>query len=336
MKSMKSVHLIATILTLGAIALTAAGQRDQDVEPQSSNPSLTDVRAELSPIGWLDDTLGLVVKRGARETLGKGEDSCKGVGLYSLKGSTLSLWKDGAALCDALLRAGESASLSKDGRFLLYSDPSQFGAVRRLELAGNVAVTLVSKCLPASSAPSFSSDGHKIAVLANCEAPEAESYLHLLNADGSGFRPIGPHQARTRESRPTWSPNERHLALVSQDSSGPSDIVVVNTASGIRRRIATGYAPSWSPDGNWIAFLSRIAVGDSGPAIFLIHPNGSGKVVIVPARTGASTMSDEGNNAAPLVWSPDATQLAFPRKYSLWMVDLRETKRRVRRLVPAI
>jgi TolB protein len=92
-----------------------------------------------------------------------------------------------------------------------------------------------------------------------------------------------------------WAPGGRRLAY-----SDSGHIAVIN-ADGLRRRILeTGtvghdQSPSWSPDGRWIAFASRL---NGVSAVYAIRADGSERRLL--AR-------DAGSPA----WSPDGTRIAF-------------------------
>lgn len=66
-------------------------------------------------------------------------------------------------------------------------------------------------------------------------------YLNLLNDSSS------------TDSYPTWSPDGRKIAFLSQ-----SHLFVMDADGNNRKQLSTlaldGLPPSWSPDGGWIAF----------------------------------------------------------------------------------
>jgi TolB protein len=60
----------------------------------------------------------------------------------------------------------------------------------------------------------------------------------------------------------------------------------------------TGAQPTWSPDGNWIAFSEFLL--DGYPAIFVVHPDG----------TGLQQLTDGSYDIQPC-WNPDSRSLVF-------------------------
>jgi TolB protein len=97
---------------------------------------------------------------------------------------------------------------------------------------------------------------------------------------------------------PAFSPDGRYLAYVG-DQTGQGQIYVAE-ASGARARLLTPSAvlntdPSWSPDGNFIVFVSNET------DIYVIKPDGSGLKALT---------KDQGVNRRP-GFSPDGKQIVF-------------------------
>jgi Tol biopolymer transport system component len=73
----------------------------------------------------------------------------------------------------------------------------------------------------------------------------------------------------------TWSPDGKSLAYLRIGQPGAVSQVVVRPIFGLTEvAIPGGGAPSWSPDGQWIAFAPLNS--GASPAIQLVHPDGSG------------------------------------------------------------
>jgi dipeptidyl aminopeptidase/acylaminoacyl peptidase len=113
-------------------------------------------------------------------------------------------------------------------------------------------------------------------------------------------------------SDPQISPDGGRVAFVVTTASEERDeyfssVWVVDTAGGEPRRFTGGPAhdsmPRWSPDGQWLAFLS-----DRGP-------RKKSQLHVMPAHGGEATALTDLRNgvfgAGGLAWSPDGSRLAF-------------------------
>jgi len=107
--------------------------------------------------------------------------------------------------------------------------------------------------------------------------------------------------------RPTWSPDGKSIAFIS-NMSGRNNIWVVPAEGGFPTQLTvsdqrqTGVA--WSPDGKWIAYQSDYD-GDEQWDIFLVSPK-TGRVVNLTQTREIAEMNP--------TWSPDGRYLAYEVK----------------------
>ena len=159
--------------------------------------------------------------------------------------------------------------------------------------------------------------------------------LWLVNADGSGLRPVAP----VGESI-AWSPDSTRLlfedSTYTTDTTGePPRMWLVEAASGEATILGSGIGPQWLPDGERISY-SPIRTGFQEPEmpILVMHLSGGepqevavaqrawwspdGTALLLQQEDGLYLAEPDGSDArflveggAPVAWSPDGSRLAF-------------------------
>jgi TolB protein len=101
------------------------------------------------------------------------------------------------------------------------------------------------------SAPAWSPDSEKIVFVAG---RDGNRELYVMNADGSNQTRLTT--TALHEDTPDWSPDRTRIAYT-LNSDGFQVLIMPlleGDAGGEPETVASGADPSWSPDGNWIAF----------------------------------------------------------------------------------
>ena len=259
-----------------------------------------------------------------------GEAVCDSAGIYRVSSQgRITQVKAGDALCQ--LWKLERTALSPSRESLLYANPFEGGTIAKLSLRDQKVKVVAKTCLPLTNSPTWSPDGNRIAFSANCLHQRGKAFIYLMEADGSAMHPLGPAVNRQAEREPSWAPDGKSLVFVRGEGSNTGDIVVADTVLGRQRRLARGYAPSWSPTNNWIAYLVRDTLTKFGPEIHVIRPDGTEeRTVLSMTDEWRRTASQAGTPdraswiTAPLVWSPDGLRLAFGMAGKVWSVAVDE------------
>jgi len=154
--------------------------------------------------------------------------------------------------------------------------------------------------------PAFSPDGTRVAYMATTGAGQLDVFV--ANADGSDAHVVSqvPFSAPTKFP-PVWSPRGDRLVHAAADDG----IWVVAADGSNQERIADGWSPAWSPDGQWIAFRSDVS---PNAQLQVIHPDGSGIQTLATADPNSDAF-------ATIRWTPDGTRVVFHRD-GIWTVDL--------------
>lgn len=152
--------------------------------------------------------------------------------------------------------------------------------------------------------------------------------------------------------QPSWSPEGRRIAFVSDrhanaDLSWRSDVYLVPADGGRVTRVTGGsgerafFAPTWSPDGEWLAVLGHRFPAGAGSRsdVWRFRPTGDDAGEDLTAESDlmvASTMNSDlfGAGDTPPMWTADGRAILFTApvdgSYELWQVDVES--RRVKRL----
>jgi TolB protein len=162
-------------------------------------------------------------------------------------------------------------------------------------------------------APKWSPDGSKLVfnceVFTRLEPPRADDDICVMNADGSA-RVNLTGDITEPAFDPEFSPDGTKIAFSTFTCQGINDcsnsISVMNSDGSEKVKLATDAsvlaqaAPSWSPDGSWIAFATRSSVPPAISDVYVMRPDGSGRAQLTFTGT-----------AGEPAWSPDGTRIAF-------------------------
>jgi Tol biopolymer transport system component len=144
--------------------------------------------------------------------------------------------------------------------------------------------------------PRWSPDGTSIAF----ETNRAPAGIWIMNADGSGQRPLLSAPGFDSPTDFHWSPDGKSIAFVTFPA-GSAVIMIANADGSHAHQLPLTQPgdrwPSWSPDGSRIAFMG---VADSvGYSIFVENSDGTAR--------GRLTF---GADLEP-EWSPEGTRIAY-------------------------
>ncbi|MDE0040804.1 MAG: DPP IV N-terminal domain-containing protein [Candidatus Poribacteria bacterium] len=127
--------------------------------------------------------------------------------------------------------------------------------------------------------------------------------LYVMDTNGRNQRRLTNHRAD--DLSPTWSPDGKKIAFVSNRNEGYLQIWVMDADGGNPVRLTDGARdvhPDWSPDGKKIAYGG------------ILHPkdlDNSPHVIFVTDADGKNERQLIDESGASPSWSPDGKSLAF-------------------------
>jgi TolB protein len=155
-----------------------------------------------------------------------------------------------------------------------------------------------------NQSPAWSADGAKIAF---SSSRTGDPEIWVADAGGGNLRRIT--NFRGPDVSPTWNPKTNaQLAWVSGRTGLPQIYIMDQDGSNIQRLTDGGYAvsPSWSPNGQLLAFSWNRKYGPGDPGGVDIH------VIDIASKNYLQLTHESGSNDFPS-WAPDGRHIVFER-----------------------
>ena len=205
---------------------------------------------------------------------------------------------------------------SPDGRYLSFlssrgGKPDEGAQVFLLERAGGEAQR-VTEVEGGVSDYAWSPDGRKLVVVAEDPDPETKRAAEAKGDKKPKPKPIVIDRYRFKQDVLGYLGARRsHLHLFDVESKKAEAL----TSGGFDEKL-----PSFSPDGKWIAFVSKRAGADpdrsNNADVFVMEARAG-----APARALTTYLGDDNDASSPPVFSPDGQSVAYlqgpePRDYA--------------------
>lgn len=149
---------------------------------------------------------------------------------------------------------------------------------------------LVANFKGSNSAPAWSPDGKTLALTLS---RDGGSQLFLLDLGTSSAEPRRLAASTAIDTEPVFTADGRFIYFVSDRGGSPQIYKIAATGGNAERITFTGnynISPALSPDGRWLAYISRVA----GAFKLHIQDLSSGQVIVL-----TETMADENPSFAP-------------------------------------
>lgn len=153
--------------------------------------------------------------------------------------------------------------------------------------------------------PAWSSDGAKIAFSSSVTG---DNEIYTTDASGGGLHRVTAF--RGPDVSPVWNPKSNaQIAWVSGRSGLPQIYIMDSDGANVQRMTDGGYAtsPSWSPNGQFLAFAWDRKYGPGAPGGQDIY------IMDIASKRWVQLTHEAGANDFPS-WSPDGRHIVFQRK----------------------
>ncbi len=198
-----------------------------------------------------------------------------------------------------------SPHVSPDNSRVAFSSLGKRGwSIRMFSLDLNRAVEFPSPSGTTLS-PAWSSDGSKLAFSSDREGGDSEIYT--TDASGGGIHRLT--NFRGPDVSPVWNPKTNaQIAWVSGRTGLPQIYIMDSDGANVIRMTDGGYAtsPSWSPNGQFLAFAWNRKYGPGAPGGQDIY------IMDIASRRWIQLTHDAGKNDFPS-WAPDGRHIVFQR-----------------------
>jgi TolB protein len=191
--------------------------------------------------------------------------------------------------------------LSPDGSRIAFSTLESNWQIRMYSLVLNRMVSF-PRLGGMNISPAWSPDGTKLAF---SSSRSGDPEIYLINSDGGGLKRLT--NFRGPDVSPVFNPKTgTQIAWVSGQTGLPQIWTMDSDGTNPQRMTDQGYAvsPSWSPNGQFLAFSWLRKYGPGAPGARDIY------VMDVASRQWVQLTHDGGANDFPS-WSPDGRHLVF-------------------------
>jgi Tol biopolymer transport system component len=167
--------------------------------------------------------------------------------------------------------------------------------------------------------PAVSPDGKQIAYLRDTDDGKAASDIWIMNADGSGQRPLVATSDFERD--PAWSPDGRWIAFTSISWSWRV-LRIRPDGTGLSEVFPNGRRPMWSRGGKRLALEGFVNPDGEAESLVVVRPDGSNPDEVA-----------DGDYVSLASWSADGKSIGFStqdpdHESRAWIVDVKSERRR--------
>ena len=222
-------------------------------------------------------------------------------------------------------------SWSADGRSIVFNAflaPDFLGQVWVMNADGSNQHSVLAQTDFSNERPSFSPDGSQI-VFSHCSISEGDTCgVYRIGVHGTGLAEITPLTLGITDRGAIYSSDGRSIAIQRGGSDGLIATIDVLRSDGSHLRTLTpaaltGVRPTWSPDGDRIAFHSHCC-NPENQEIWVVDRDGDGLHALT--HNGHEYLS--GPHDFDPSWSPDGNFIVFQRDApdfssgGLWILSL--------------